>query len=195
VSRILFKFILVLGCLTSLNACSNNFVTWQEEVKLSDGRVITVTQKKHMEGAFAREAWLTINLPEFSSQPIVWHEHLQAMVLNVYAGHLYVVGIPPTQREYDEYGRQALPYIGFMWENGQWKRISISNIPEQIYDANMIPEGALQGYIEDLKSEHIGEASSINPKLVTVAQKSLSSRLGISPWGRHIDPQTTSQFN
>lgn len=180
----------------SLNACSSDFVTWQEEVKLSDGRVITVTQKKSCENKYiCRETWITINLPEFSAQPIVWHEHLHAMVLNVYARRLYIVGMPPTQREYDQYGRPALPYIGFVWDNGTWKRIPIPEIPEQIYDANMLIEGTLQGYVEDLKSEHINEASSINPNLVTVAQKSLSTKLGVPPWGRRIDPKTTSHFN
>ena len=69
------------------------YVEWQEEVKLNDGRVIVVTQKKKCSEGYtgqnwatciAREAWVTINLPEFSDKPIVWHEHLKANVVNVH---------------------------------------------------------------------------------------------------------------
>ena len=140
--------LLSLGCLVSINACSksDSFVAWQEEVKLSDGRVIVVTQKKRCEGAYtggnyaeciAREAWLTINLPEFSAQPIVWHEHLFAIIVNIHDGRLYVVGCPPTERESKFYGNPKPFYIGFVWENGQWIRIPFNEIPVEIYDTNM----------------------------------------------------------
>ena len=139
-----------------MTACASSYVTWQEEVKLSDGRIIMVTQKKLCEGAYtggnyadcvAREAWLTINLPEFSAQPIVWHEHLFAIVVNIHEGRLYVVGCPPTAREEQYYGNPKPNYVGFVWEGGQWKRIPFKEIPEAIYDTNMFlghipPSGA-----------------------------------------------------
>jgi hypothetical protein len=147
----LIQIMLSLGCLVSLDACSTppQFVTWQEEVKLNDGRTIVVTQKKHCEGAYtggnyadciARESWLTINLPEFSAQPIVWHEHLFAIVVNIHDGRLYVVGFPPTEREFNLYGSQRPPYFGFVLENGLWKGIPFKEIPEAIYDTNMFME-------------------------------------------------------
>jgi hypothetical protein len=147
----LMRVVLTLGCLVSINACSKSpeFVTWQEEVKLSDGRTIIVTQKKRCEGAYtggnyadciAREAWLTINLPEFSAQPIVWHQHLFAIVVNIHGGRLYVVGCPPTERESKLYGSPKPFYIGFVWDNGLWKRIPFKEIPEEIYDTNMFLE-------------------------------------------------------
>src|SRR5271156_2486460 len=87
---------LISGGLLSLTACGGpDSITWQEEVKLNDGRVIVVTQKKRCEGAYTggnyascitREAWLTIALPEFSSQPMVWHESLDPMVVNIDGG-------------------------------------------------------------------------------------------------------------
>ncbi|MGZ3254869.1 MAG: hypothetical protein ACXU7D_11245, partial [Burkholderiaceae bacterium] len=67
----------------------------------------------------AREGWLTISLPEFSEQPIVWHEHLFAIVVNIHGGRLYVVGCPPTAREEQYYGNPKPNYVGFVWEGGQ----------------------------------------------------------------------------
>src|ERR1017187_6175079 len=100
--RKIVLLIVTTGCLMNLAACSP-YVTWKEEVKLNDGRVIVVEQKKLVEDEMAREAWLTINLPEFSAEQIVWHEHLSPIVLNIDEGMLYVVGQPPTAREERQY--------------------------------------------------------------------------------------------
>ena len=73
----LFKALLIILLGTSMASCGEDIRIWREEVKLLDGRVIVVTQKKRCEGAYtgvnyasciAREAWLTINLPEFSKR-------------------------------------------------------------------------------------------------------------------------------
>jgi hypothetical protein len=123
-------------------------VKWKEDVRLLDGRVIVVTQEKRCEGGdytaktnascLAREAWVTISLPEFSDKNIVWHENLNPMVINVYRGKLYIVGSPPTTREFRKYGAVNPPYIGFVWGQDAWKRISFADIPEAIYDGNML---------------------------------------------------------
>jgi hypothetical protein len=114
------------------------YVTWQEEVKLNDGRVIVVEQKKRIGGLMAREAWLTIKLPEFGVQPIVWHESLDPLVVNISEGKLYVVGYPPSVVEYNHYERPNPCYVGFVWENEKWNRISFEDIPIQIYKTNML---------------------------------------------------------
>ena len=134
------KFILlisILGCLMNLAACSP-YVTWKEDVKINDGRVIVVEQKKRAEGPIALEAWLTINLPEFSSQPMVWHENLLPLVVNIDEGRLYVVGEPPTAVEARHYGCVSPPYVGFLWDSGKWKQIPFEKIPQRIYAVNML---------------------------------------------------------
>jgi len=122
----------------SINACSGNTTTWDEEVKLLDGRIIVVTQKRLMQGLLTRDAWLTINLPQISQEPIVWHESLDPMVVNLFNGSLYVVGMPPTEREFHRYGKPVPSYIGFRWTGKGWQRIPFNEIPEAIYDANML---------------------------------------------------------
>ena len=134
------RWLLILGGLTVLPACSNNEVTWQEEVKLNDGRMILVIQKKFMDRGLDRDAWLTFSLPEFSKTEILWHENLRPIVLNVHAGKLYVVGLPPTQREFFKYGKPRPPYVPYRWENGAWQRIPFAEVPEAIYDVNMLIE-------------------------------------------------------
>lgn len=120
---------------------------WKEEVKLSDGRIIIVTQKRRYDGGVStlqgantlvREAWLTLRLPEFGDQDIAWHENLEPQVLNVFDGKLYIVGIPPTGLEFDQYGKPNPAYIGYRYENGSWVRIPFEKIPEAIYDTNLL---------------------------------------------------------
>lgn len=94
--QITLGFVLAVAAL--VGGCGDNTITWTEEVKLLDGRVITVMQKRRIEGNIEREAWLTIKLPEFGDKEIVWHENLDTMVLNVYQNKLYVVGRFPTER-------------------------------------------------------------------------------------------------
>jgi len=146
---LLIGILLITGC-TSILAKQDKFREWQEEVQLNDGRVIVVTQKKRCEGAYtgneyvqciAREAWLTINLPEFSDKPIVWHEKLKPTVLNIHNKVLYIVARFPTEREFKFYGEPQPPYIGYIWKGDSWQRIPFVDIPEEIYNTNMLIEG------------------------------------------------------
>jgi hypothetical protein len=191
--RVLKTIGLALTLGVSMSACSKpvEFVTWQEEVKLNDGRVIVVTQKKRCEGMYtggsyasciAREAWVTINLPEFSAQPIVWHEHLFAITVNIHNGRLYVIGCPPSEREYHLYVSPEPDYVGFVWNNGQWKRIPFKEIPEAIYDTNMFlgaipPSGTTYLTVEKKESKEMRGSPTLVKEL------------------KRIDPAYRTNFN
>lgn len=129
---------MVLASMPLIGGCGDNILTWTEDVELLDGRVITVTQKNRVDEV-PREFWLTIRLPEFSEKEIVWHEGLRPYVLNIYQGNLYVVGIPGTSREYNQYGRPEPTYVGYRYDSNYWVRIQFSEIPVAIYDFNMYP--------------------------------------------------------
>lgn len=135
----------VLASVLMLGGCSNSTLTWQEEVKLLDGRVITVTQKRRYESVYTgsnsgnlpREYWLIFKLPELSDKEITWHENLLPQVLNVYQGKLYVVGTPFTEVEFRQYGRPYPEYVPYRYEAGQWQRIPFNELPEMIYNTNL----------------------------------------------------------
>lgn len=156
----LVRALFVILSTTQLAACSDA-VEWREEVKLNDGRTIVVTQKRRCEAGdykaktqatcVAREAWLRFNLPEFSETEIVWHESLNPMVLNIDKGHLYVVGFPPHTLEFRAYGATNPPYFGFLWDNGSWKRIGFGEIPQSIYEGNMLIESIPKNRTADLE--------------------------------------------
>lgn len=128
----------------AMSGCADT-VTWREEVKLSDGRVIEVMQRRRYEGVYTgqdvgsvvREAWLSFRLPEFGNQEITWHENLKPRILNLSNNKWYVVGIPPTGLEFAQYGKPKPDYVGFRYEGEKWLRIPFEEIPEEIYSTNL----------------------------------------------------------
>lgn len=168
----------VLATVPMLGGCSDNTITWQEEVKLLDGRVITVTQKRRYDANLPREFWLTFKLPEFGNQEIVWHENLLAQVLNVYQGKLYVVGNADTEQSFRQYGNPNPSYLGYRYEAGQWQRIPFNEIPVAIYDTNLLianqpSKGAkfvsFAMKAEEMKDETIdGYYKKLNPKYLSL---------------------------
>ena len=152
----MIQLVVLLGSVYMFPGCASGllgqpeYVTWKEEVKLNDGRVIVVTQKRHCFAAYTggnvancieRESWLTIQLPEFGDQEIVWHENLKPSILNVHNGRLYIVGAPATCVEFRTYNRPIPMYIGFVLAGGQWKQIPFEEIPAAIYDTNLVIDG------------------------------------------------------
>lgn len=151
---------LILAAALLLAACSRNIVTWKEEVELSDGRVITVTQKRRCKSAYEgpdvsscteRESWLTFRLPEFGDKEITWNEKLTPLVLNLHENRLYVIGLPATGYEGRLYGNPRPPYVSFEYRGNGWLRIAFKDIPDAIYDANLLilpPSKWLNGNVD-----------------------------------------------
>lgn len=131
-----------------LSGCSQ-FVEWQEEVKMNDGRVIVVTQRRRCEGGnytakfgatcVAREAWVTLKIPEISPDEIVWNESLDPMIVNMDRGTLYIIGLPPHTLEFRKYGATNPPYFAFRWKGG-WRRVPYTEIPAPLRIGNMLIE-------------------------------------------------------
>lgn len=191
----MIQLVVLLGGVYMFPGCASGllgqpeYVTWKEEVKLNDGRVIVVTQKRHCFAAYTggnvancieRESWLTVKLPEFGNQAIVWHENLKPKILNVHDKKLYVVGTPATGREFDLYDKPRPPYIGFLWVGGQWERIPFADIPAAIYDINLVIDGAL-----------------VKTNFLSFSEKNSSAFNGNSGYpeqARRIDPNYKSNF-
>lgn len=123
--------------------------SWDEEVQLSDGRVITITQKRRYGSVYdgnsygshmVREAWIWLRLPEVGDQEIEWRENLIPMRLDVVDGKPFIVAYPATGEESRLYGNPSPPYLGFRYENRNWKQLAVPAIPLNQYDANLVTE-------------------------------------------------------
>lgn len=172
----------VLAVVPLAGGCSSDeIISWTEEVKLLDGRVITVTQKRRIDmKRMPREAWLTFKLPEFGDKEIVWHENLETQVLNVYQGSLYVVGYTYGIQEFRQYGRPTSLHVGFRYVNGQWIHIPVSEIPAAIYDTNM--------YIENMALYRLRHVSIADKGEIFKDDRWMSHQ-------RRVDPNYKSNFS
>lgn len=157
------------------------YVCWQEQVKLVDGRTIVVEQRRRNGTVIAHEAWLTITLPELGDAPIEWYGMLLPLVLNLHQGRLYLVAYPPTAAASDHYCCSGSLYVPFIWEAGDWRRISLAEVPPAIHHANLL--------IDDIAPRGV--------RLLELARKegaTLNARPAIPARYKRIDPLAQPVF-
>jgi hypothetical protein len=120
--------------------------SWEEETRLLDGRIIVVQQKRRYElvftgngtGSIARQAWLTVRLPETGGKAVEWNGPLHPLVLNVHGATLYLVSTFPSGKEYLQSGRPRPPYLAFAYRDAAWRRIPFAEVPQAIYATNLL---------------------------------------------------------
>jgi hypothetical protein len=102
---------------------------WREEVRLSDGRSIIVTQKhEYYEDYGTNQAWVTFSLPEMGGER-TWHSYLKPMRIDVIDGVVYVFGRPRGDRQvkYYQYPRHYL--VAFKWDGNSFARVPFLSLP------------------------------------------------------------------
>jgi hypothetical protein len=158
------KLMAMLSALISLGGLvgwywhDKQYPTWQEEVQLSDGRKITITQKrKYFENYGTDQSWVTFSLPEMGGEQ-TWHSYAMPMRIDIHNNSIYAFGLPrgPKQIAYYHYPKYMI--VAFSWNGHEFERIPFTQVPpelrlqENIY--RCIPAG--------------------HPKLLTLADKEKS---------------------
>ncbi len=132
--------LLVLGAAAAVgwNWYQKRYPSWYEEVRLSDGRVITIHQKReHYENYGTAQSWVTIDLPELGGKQ-VWHSYLMPQRVDVVNGKVYVFGIPRGDRQLSYYKYPKYFMVGFVWQGAAFERIPFLTLPIQIREAENI---------------------------------------------------------
>ncbi len=151
-----FGLILMMG--VSMNGCSKT-MSWKEEVKLNDGRVIVVDRHFNLGGYPTLDAserrpldeTITFNMPD-SSKKIVWKTEfndrvpelnsLSPLLLDVIGGIPYLATSPAGCIAYNKWGRPNPPYILFKYANTAWQQIPLKEFPAVLVRANLIGKPA-----------------------------------------------------
>jgi len=111
---------------------NNRYPSWYEEVRLSDGRIITVHQKReYYENYGTNQSWVEIDLPELGGKK-VWHSYLIPMHVDVQQGQLYVFGRPRGPRQVAHYLYPKYHMVAFQWTGIDFVRVSFMQLPESI---------------------------------------------------------------
>jgi hypothetical protein len=110
----------------------NRYPSWQETVRLPDGRTITVTQKREYHPGYGtHQSWLTFELQETGGK-VTWNQHLFPTMVGVDAGRVYVIGRPHGGRQYSGYFAPKYMYVAFVLEQGRFERIPFLSVPEHL---------------------------------------------------------------
>lgn len=124
----------------AFNFYLKRYPSWHEEVRLSDGRLITIHQKReHFENYGTAQSWVTIDLPELGGEQ-VWHSYLMPQRVDVVDGQVYVFGLPRGDRQYKAYKYPKNYMVAFKWSGSTFERIPFLSVPLHIrIEENIFP--------------------------------------------------------
>lgn len=145
---------LLLG--SAISACSST-MRWTEEVKLHDGQVIDEKRYVNLGGYLYLDSRERVSIDETatftlpgSNKIITWKidfrdsqsepNSLNMIRFDVVHGIPYLATYPAGCIAYNKWGRPNPPQILFKYENEQWKRITVAELPSELIgmSANVI---------------------------------------------------------
>lgn len=114
------------------NIYQKRYPSWYEEVQLSDGRIITIHQKReYFTNYGTAQSWLTLDLPELGGKK-TWHSRLMPQRVDVSDGQVYVFGIPRGDLQYSIYQYPKNYMVAFKWGGSTFERIPFLSVPIQL---------------------------------------------------------------
>ena len=148
--RIISTIGLVFSLVVSMSACSTS---WKEEVQLHDGSKIIVERSvdrggRHEIGQQSpiKNQSLSFTLPS-TNEKVKWEDNFTQdvgganflpMLLETRKDTAYLVVNPMGCLSYNKWGRPNPPYVVFKYQNKEWKRIPLQEIPTEIQTPNLI---------------------------------------------------------
>lgn len=126
---------------------------WREVAELHDGRQVVVTRHQTYggrheigQGPPISLQRLTFTVPETgervtwesSTTPDIGRINLLALAVHILDGTPYVISEPHLCLAYNKWGRPDPPYVLFKYENREWKRIPIEELPAEFKTLNLV---------------------------------------------------------
>ena len=166
----------------------SNSRSWKEEVLLHDGHKIIIDRTDRLGGFPAIESreretlseTVSFTLPG-SKKKISWAtdfkdsapepNSLNLLLLDIVDGIPYIATYPAGCIAYNKWGRPNPPYIVFKYDDNQWKRIKLEDLPKELKQPNVIVGGPPADL---LKSEYSAEqVNELNDGIRTVEYRTI----------------------
>ena len=128
-------------------------VRWKEETLLHDGNKIIVERRQSYGGRHEigqsppiKEQEITFTVPG-TSQRITWktefsedvgRSNFLLLALHILNNTPYIVAEPHLCLSYNKWGRPNPPYVIFRYEDKEWKRILLQDLPTEFKDINLV---------------------------------------------------------
>ena len=138
--RAIWLIAIVLVCGSAWLYFDYRFPSWNEEVMLSDGRLLSVHRRhEYIEGYGVRRTWLTFSLPEMGGRQ-TWTEWMYPAIVDVNDGKVYVVGYAPGFKQFSSYLNPRYLLVAYVWNGTSFARIPLLSVPEKIRQQwNVLP--------------------------------------------------------
>ena len=127
--------------------------SWKEEVLQNDGSKIIVERSVERGGRHElgqeppiKEQSLSFTMPGMGDQ-VTWKDNFSEdvgsanflpMLLDVKEGVAYLIAYPMGCLSYNKWGRPNPPYVVFKYQDKDWKRIPLQELPPEIKTPNLI---------------------------------------------------------
>lgn len=151
------KLGLLLMLSISMSACAGFLgfggTSWKEEVLLHDGQKIIVERAVKRGGRHElgqrppiSEQSLSFIMPS-NNQRVIWKDefsedigsgNFNPMLLDIVNDIAYVLVSPAGCLSYNKWGRPNPPYVVFKYQNKEWKRIPLQELPAEIKLPNLV---------------------------------------------------------
>lgn len=138
----------------NMSACAlGGSTNWKEEVLLHDGKKIIVERSITRRGRHELgqrppigDQSLSFAMPG-TGQLVRWEDeygddigsaNFNLIMLEIHADTVYLVGSPMGCLSYNKWGRPNPPYVILKNQNGDWKRITLQELPIELKLPNLI---------------------------------------------------------
>lgn len=114
-----------------------HFPSWDEEVQLSDGRLITVHRAHKLNTDHVLvETTLTLDLPELGGKR-TWTESLYPAIVDIHQGQVYVVG-QVTYKSAWQYKYPRYGFAAYRYTTAGWQRMPFIDLPPVVRERENI---------------------------------------------------------
>lgn len=152
-----FGLILMMGMSMSAEAGLFGFGgdSWKEEVLLHDGQKLIVGRSQSYGGSHEigqtppiKEQKITFTAPNTSKTITFKSEYgedigranFQLLALHILKDTPYIIAEPNLCLSYNKWGRPNPPYVIFKYQDKEWKRISVQELPAEFKEFNLLIE-------------------------------------------------------
>jgi hypothetical protein len=152
ITLIILSFVSFSGCAAAFLGIGDT-ASWKEEVLLHDGSKIIVERwQKHGGGSEPGQVpdisdqSITFTIPG-TNKTIKWEDEYSReidrsnfilLALHILNNTPYIITSPRLCLSYNKWGRPNPPYIIFKYENKEWKRIELAELPANFENINLV---------------------------------------------------------
>jgi hypothetical protein len=174
-----WSIVLAWACLLTLSACSDG-LKWSEDVRLPDGRVVTLNRQVEFEGPTGgpggphTESFQRIEfVSPIDGDTVVWENRRPNAMLGVVAlwadgRRLRILTAPLYGGDEFKVGCPNPPYLVYEYSSGEWKPLAWNQIPRMAIRANVTTQPLYARALIERSRKHLTAEQTSN-SLYTLA--------------------------